>query len=128
MPITPIFAAIFALIYIVLSLGVIGHRKNKRISRGDGDDRDLAVAIRVHANFIEYVPLAIILLWFLETIAYEKTLTFILASILLLARLLHVAGMHNPKKYLILRQIGVVATLSVILLAAGRILWQYTPL
>lgn len=128
MPVTPIFAAIFSLLYIVLSLGVIHHRRKKKIAYGDGGDRQLNVAIRVHGNFAEYVPLSLLLLWFLETVAYEASLTFVLACILLVARLVHVVGMRDPKNYLLFRQLGVLGTFGVILVSAIRLIWQYTPI
>ena len=57
------FAAILAILYIQLSFRVIKLRRAKRISLGDGGDKSLQAAIRTHANFIEYVPFSLILLF-----------------------------------------------------------------
>lgn len=127
MPITPLFAAIFGLIYIVLSLGVIKVRLGEKVSLGYGESHDLEKASRTHANFAEYVPIALLLMWFLETISLDSMLVFILGSILIFSRLAHVVGMNNPKKFMILRQLGVVGTLSVIIIASIALLWWYLP-
>jgi len=127
MPITPLFAAIFAIIYVVLSFGVIKHRFAKQVSLGDGQDKQLQTAIRAHGNFAEYVPFALLLMWFLEIVAYEFTLVLILGTALLVARLAHVVGLRDPKKYIVLRQLGTMATFAVLLFSAGRLIWQYFP-
>ena len=127
MPITPLFAAIFAIIYVVLSLTVVKHRFGKQVSLGDGQDKQLQKAIRIHANFAEYVPFALLLMWFLEIVAYEFGLVLILGTVLLVARLAHVVGTRDPKNYIIFRQVGALATFTVLLVSAGRLIWQYFP-
>lgn len=126
-PITPLFAAIFALFYLYLSFGVIRYRFKDKISLGDGGSRDLQVATRVHGNFIEYVPLALILLWFIELVLYDSRLAYALGLVLLISRVLHVIGMHRPRDFLICRQIGTLGTFAVLLLAALRLIWHYLP-
>lgn len=126
-PITPLFAAIFALFYLYLSFDVIRYRFKGKISIGDGGNKDLQLATRVHANFIEYVPLALILMWGIELVIYDSRLAYVLGMVLLIGRVLHVVGMHHPKNFLICRQIGTLATFAVLLLAALRLIWHYLP-
>ncbi len=59
--ITPLYASLAAFILIVLSLRVIGARRNRRVALGDGADDDLARRIRAHGNFTEFTPLALVL-------------------------------------------------------------------
>ena len=127
MALTPIFAALLALVFLFLSLSVIKLRLVRKVSLGDGGDPSLRVAIRSHANFTEYVPMSLMLLWFVEAFTYSSNLVFILGSILVVARLAHIIGMHNPKDFMILRQLGVVATHGVIAVSSVRILWHYLP-
>ena len=127
MPITPLFAAVFALIYVFLSFAVIKHRVGKQVVLGEGEDRDLLVAIRTHANFSEYVPFALILMWFIETVAYNSALALILGCVLLLGRLSHVIGMRNPKQYMVLRQVGMLATFGVLAVSSIYLIWHYLP-
>ncbi|MFT5573462.1 MAG: putative membrane protein YecN with MAPEG domain [Cryomorphaceae bacterium] len=127
MPITPLFAALFGLIYIVLSLGVVRVRMGEKISLGQGSSAELEIAVRIHANFSEYVPLSLLLLWFLESISFNSTLVFYLGCTLLIARLAHVVGMNNAKQFMLLRQLGVVGTIGVILVTSIALLWWYLP-
>lgn len=123
---TPIFTAIFALIYVGLSLMVIRQRFKDSVLYGDGDSKSLIKAVRTHANFIEYVPLALILFWMLEAVIFNSNLVLILGSVLLVGRLLHVLGMIKPKPFLVCRQIGVLVTFSVLVVASLTLLRNYT--
>ncbi len=128
MLITPLIAAICALLYIYLSYAVIQQRFSKGVALGSGGEPELEIEIRAHANFAEYVPFALILLWFVETVTYEHNLALILGCVLIIARIAHVFGLRNHKELLILRQLGVVATFIVILICAGKIFWHYLPI
>ena len=128
MPVTPLFAAIFSLIYIVLSVAVVRQRLGKKLTLGSGEDRDLEKAIRIHGNFAEYVPLSLLLLWFLEAIAFNGRMAFILGCILLISRLAHVIGMRDPRNYMILRQLGVLGTFGVMGVSSVFLIWHYLPL
>jgi len=125
MPITPLFAAIFALGYLYLAIVVIKIRRSE--NRDSVKNRDLEKAVRIHANFIEYVPLALILFWFLENITYSHKAVFWLGCILLVARVAHVIGMNNPRDYIIFRVAGTAATLTVIAFGAIKLIWWYLP-
>ncbi len=132
MPITPLFAAIFALGYLYLAIVVIKIRRSEKITYGlenrdSVKNRDLEKAVRIHANFIEYVPLALILFWFLENITYSHKAVFWLGCILLVARVAHVIGMNNPRDYIIFRVAGTAATLTVIAFGAIKLIWWYLP-
>ncbi len=62
MPMTPFFAAVLALFYVFLSLKVVRQRLSKGIKLGTGSEQGLEEAMRIHANFSEYVPLALLLM------------------------------------------------------------------
>ena len=126
--VTPFFAAALALIYLVLSINIARYRFTRRVSLGDGGDRYLQRAIRAHANFIEYVPLALLLMWFLESLTLSASLPFWLGSVLVAARLAHAFGIYYPRQLMILRHLGIVATFGVLILASAAILQFYLPL
>ena len=128
MPITPLFAALFGLMYVVLSVRVVKIRFAERISLGSADHKELERAVRTHGNFIEYVPLSLLLFWFLESVTFNSELVFYLASVLLVSRIAHVLGMNNPKKWLILRQFGVIGTFATLLVSSLFLLWWYLPI
>ena len=63
---TPIYAGLAVLFYVFLSIRVIGLRRSTRTSLGNGGHVSLEQAIRVHGNFSEYVPLALVLMLLAE--------------------------------------------------------------
>ena len=62
LPISSVIAAACALMLIVLSARVGLRRFQTRISLLDGGDTELRRRMRAQANFVEYVPLAVLLL------------------------------------------------------------------
>ena len=127
MPLTPFFAAVLALLYVFLSLQVIKQRIGKNISLGTAEDKDLVIATRIHGNFSEYVPFALLLLWFVEVITAWREMIIVLGCVLVVGRVLHVIGINNMRNLFIFRQIGMLATFLVILICAGVIFWNYLP-
>ena len=65
MVVTPLYAGLLALLFLVLSWRVIQFRQ-RGISLGDGGDPRMLRLIRGHANFAEYVPLILLMMGFLE--------------------------------------------------------------
>ena len=116
--VVPFYAAIFALIYIGLSIRVIRLRYDRRVSLGSGGDPALERAIRTHANFIEYVPLALILLTAMEMQHTSRYLLHILCLLLLIGRVCHFLGLARENTVNPLRGAGVTLTMLVLAIAA----------
>lgn len=57
--ILPIYAAIFAIIFVVLSIRIILKRNRLKIGLGDAGNKEMQRTMRVHANFPEYVSLCL---------------------------------------------------------------------
>jgi uncharacterized membrane protein YecN with MAPEG domain len=99
-PVTLGSAGLLGLFYIVLSLLVVRARGSYKVSIGDGSDKPgaegLAILIRSHGNFSEYVPLALILLGGIEAAGASHTLCLILAAMLIIGRILHPIGLGRP--------------------------------
>lgn len=60
--ITALYAAILALIVVALGINVTVHRAKLKISLGDGGNPQMLRMIRIHANAVEYLPLALVLM------------------------------------------------------------------
>jgi len=60
--ITAFYAALLAVLFLVLSVRVIGWRRESRVEFGHGEDSELLRRMRVHANFAEYVPFTLLLM------------------------------------------------------------------
>ncbi len=124
---TACYAGLLALLYIYLSFRVIGQRRKHKISYGDKNKegktiRELALAITVHNNAGQYIPVFLLLLFFVEFQQFSTTLVNGAGVIFVVGRLLHAYGMTvtNFK----LRFIGMVLTLlTIILLAVISIFW-----
>jgi hypothetical protein len=125
--VTTLAAGVLGLIFAVLSVLVVTQRANGKVELGNGGDvaSPLLVAIRSHANFAEYVPLALILIGLIEMRSGPTLLVKILAGALVLARVIHPVGMRmtgrNPFRaggfllsILVLAVAGVAAVLSAI--------------
>lgn len=125
--ITPLITALLVLLYVVISIMVIRLRYQHKVSLGDADVPELHQMIRAHANFAEYVPLSLLMLWFLETIVFTHLLVLILGVLLIIARICHVIGITRPPLFR-LRQAGMFLTFTVIITAAIRLIWYYLPL
>ncbi len=66
MTITFVTSAILAIIYVLLAVYVIKNRYKHKVSINSNNVPQLDYAIRAHANFNEYVPLTLILLYLAE--------------------------------------------------------------
>ncbi|ACA16179.1 uncharacterized relative of glutathione S-transferase MAPEG superfamily-like protein [Methylobacterium sp. 4-46] len=94
---TAVYAALLALAYLGLAGWVIAGRVASGVLHGDAGNGTLLRRIRAHANFSEYVPLALLLIGLLEAGGARHALVQGLLIVLLVARLLHPVGMLAPK-------------------------------
>lgn len=122
MPVTALYAGLLALLYVVLSARVIFVRRGERISVGDGGNSELLRRVRVHANFAEYVPMAIVLMGLVESSKADPRLLHGLGTALVIGRVSHAIGLSPAASILPLRVGGMVLTFSVIIIAAVQCL------
>lgn len=118
MSVTAIYAALAALFLVVLSYRVIRLRWSERIGLGDGRNRTLQRAMRVHANFTEYVPLALILMALAEMQGVPIWVIHLLGLTVLAGRMIHALGFGREPERLRLRVFGMVLTFSALIAAA----------
>ena len=94
--ITAIYASLLAFIFVRLSTNIIKLRRLYKISLGHKNHKDLEQSIRAQANFIEYVPLGLILLSCLEINKIHPVIVFLLGGLLLVGRFLHAKSFTMP--------------------------------
>ena len=116
LPITLTTAGALGLVGLILAFRVSMGRGKHKITMGDGGNPDMIVRMRTHANFVEYVPLMLVLLGLLELGGANHTALIVGAAALVIARIFHAIGMAGP---MALRVTGAMATY--LLLAAGSI-------
>ncbi len=91
--VTLLMAGLCALVQCVLTALVVERRVRARVHLLDGGDKLLMRRIRAHGNFIETVPMALLLLALLELNGLEPTWLWLLGGCLVLGRLMHAVGM-----------------------------------
>ena len=91
--ITLLYAALCTLLILVLACRVIAARWQHKAGLGDGGNPELNRPVRAHANAVEYVPLALILLGGMELNGYPDWLVHAFGAALLVSRLLHAWGL-----------------------------------
>jgi len=119
MPILALYSGILGILLIYLSNNVAGNRKKFQVGIGDGDNKDLAKAIRVHANFTEYVPIALILLAVFEINHGHEMVAHLAGISLVVGRLLHAYGLGKTIKASFGRLAGIALTWLVIIGLSG---------
>lgn len=115
MTITALYAGLLAPILVLLSVRVIGQRRSARVAIGHGEDQTLLRRMRVHANFTEYVPMALILLALAENLKTTPLLLHVMGLALLAGRLLHAYGVSQDKENINVRVVGMSLTFAAIL-------------
>ncbi|MDO8400168.1 MAG: MAPEG family protein [Bradyrhizobium sp.] len=128
--ITSAYSGILALLYLVLGLQDSRLRRGNKVLFGDGGNIKLRSAIRAHGNFVEYVPIIVLMVAMLEMSGMPAMRVHLLMGALLVARLLHPLGMYvGPRtlQFQICRVGGILLTLLVLLCAAVLLLWRFLP-
>jgi len=115
--VTPLYAGVLVLLFLVLSARVIYFRRTG-ISLGDGGDAGMLRVIRGHANFAEYVPLALLLMGMLELGRFSFFALHALGITLVVARLLHGYALSFSKHFPFGRLWGAALTFLVLLIEA----------
>ncbi|MEK9771899.1 MAG: MAPEG family protein [Nitrosomonadales bacterium] len=95
MIITGLYASLLFFLYFKLTRNVISLRRKHNIALGDGKNNLLEMAIRAHGNFIEYVPIGLILLGALELNKMNKLIVFVLGAFFLAGRIYHAASLQK---------------------------------
>jgi uncharacterized membrane protein YecN with MAPEG domain len=109
-----IYASLSAFLIVWLSLNVIKVRRTKQVSVGDGDDEVLKTAMAAQSNAIEYIPIALLLLFTLEYNHASLQIVHALGLFLLVGRLIHARAIltENLKTRVLGMQITIYAILG----------------
>jgi uncharacterized membrane protein YecN with MAPEG domain len=98
LPVTALYAALLAILVVVLALRVVAVRRHARVGLGTGEvGGGLEQRVRVHANAVENIPIALILLALLELGGLGSPWLHGLGATLLVARVLHAWGLSRHR-------------------------------
>lgn len=116
---TLMFAVAFAVLNLWLAIRTAQVRRMAKIAIGDGGNALLSARMRAHANFLEYVPMALILIGLIEMRVGASRILFGLGVVLVLGRIAHAFGIERPGSNP-LRACGFLVTFAV---TAALIVW-----
>jgi uncharacterized membrane protein YecN with MAPEG domain len=115
-------AALLALLFVALSIRTLLMRRRLQIAIGDAGNQGMLRAMRVHSNFAEYVPLSLLLLFFVEASGANPLFLHALGASILAGRISHAFGVSQIKEQYAFRVLGMALTLTPIVIAAVRLL------
>jgi uncharacterized membrane protein YecN with MAPEG domain len=120
-----LYSGLFGLFFVALSVRTLLLRRRFGVGIGNGDKPILERASRVHSNFAEYVPLSLILIYFLEVQMKSNPWIHFICIALLVGRISHAYGVSQVKENLKYRVIGMALTFMVIISTSIRLIISY---
>jgi hypothetical protein len=115
-----LYTALLGLLLIALSINVVLARRRYRVGFGVGTEEGMQQAVRVQANFSEYIPLAAVLLVLAELSGMPIAAVHAAGILLVTSRLLHAWGLSHSAGRTFGRFYGTAGTWLVI---TGLSLW-----
>lgn len=113
--VTPIYAALLAMAFIVLSLRVILVRRRLQVGFGHAGDADLERRARAHANFAEYVPLTLLVMGMAELRGAPPWGLHAMGVSLMVGRVCHAVWLGRDGRDELGRIVGMAGTQSALL-------------
>ena len=121
-PVTTLYASLCALLLLGLSYRVVRFRQTLGVNLGTAEKPDLERAIRVQANFVEYVPTILFLLLLAELNHLPGWLLHVAGAGIFIARIMHAWGLASSKGTSFGRFYGTLFTWVILLaLAIGNL-------
>lgn len=120
--ITALYAGLLALLFIALAARISLLRRKHHVGIGSGGNQELALAVRVHANTAEHVPLALILLLIAELQGLTGWSLHLAGSAFFLGRVLHAIGLGRSPGLSTGRFLGTALTWTVIIGLGGTLI------
>jgi uncharacterized protein len=122
-PITALYALPLAVIFLALWINVTSTRSKLSQSIGDGGNVDLHERIRKHGNFVEWVPMVMLLMLLAEARGTGAMWLHAAGALLTLGRALHPFGLkaNNPLHPLrIAGNMGAILATIILFIALAR--------
>lgn len=93
--ISALYAVIGVLLIMKFTLNVVRLRRQHHVAYGDGGRHDLHMAIRIHGNAVETVPLALLLLIVLEMNGAAIWMVHLTGILFFIGRFFHAYGLRH---------------------------------
>jgi uncharacterized protein len=125
MHIVSLYASLLALLFVALSVRTLRLRRRLRIAIGDAGNPEMLRAMRVHSNFAEYVPLSLLLIYFVEAGGANSAFVHVLALCLLVGRASHAFGVSQGHENYRFRVSGMVLTFATLIASSIYLVFSH---
>jgi len=116
--ISALYAALIALLLIVMGLRVVRMRRRLRVGLGDGGEAALQQAVRAHGNAVEWALPVLFLLLVAELNRASPAMLHAAGVALVVGRVLHASGLSRSSGASRGRVLGMVVTIAVLAILA----------
>lgn len=125
LPITALYAGLLAIFALYLSFQAGGFRGKAGVSIlfGEPVNMELAEKVRRHQNFLEYVPMILILMALIEINGGSATFLHSIGVLLIVSRVAHAIGLKHDNMAHPGRVIGAGGSALITLVAAVYAIW-----
>ena len=123
-PITTAYTSILALLMVALAVRVVQLRYRTRIALETENNDALQRAFRLHANAVEYIPMALLLMLMFELNNGAAWVLHAAGIILCVARLLHIQGIMQSRGVSLGRTLGTAGTWGTIISLSASNSWM----
>ena len=123
-PITALYAALLVAVFVVLSVRIGLARGKTGISMLDGGNAQVLVDMRRHGNFIEHVPLLLVLMAIIEVNEGSAVFLHVVGIALVVCRIAHPFGLRHDRAQTPMRMLGAGGTFLVTIALGLGVLWQ----
>ena len=103
---TALYAVPLGAIYLALWMDIARTRGAMKVSIGDAGDTTLLLRIRRHGNFVEWVPMLLIIMMLGEGLGAPALYLHVSGALLLMGRLVHPFGLKADNAAHPLRYVG----------------------
>ena len=123
-PITALYAALLAavLVWLLVRLGLV--RGKAGVSMLDGGNADLLLEMRRHGNFVEHVPLLLVLMAVIEVNGGSPVFLHAAGIAFLICRIAHPFGLRHDQVQTPMRLLGAGGTFLLTIALGLVALWQ----
>ncbi|MCH8060584.1 MAG: MAPEG family protein [Proteobacteria bacterium] len=126
LPVTALYAGILTIFALVLSFraGSFRGRSGVSVLFGDPPNMELVEKVRAHQNFLEYVPMIVILMAVIELNGGSATFLHAIGVLLIVVRIAHAIGLKHDNMGHPGRLIGAGGTALITLVVSVYTLWM----
>lgn len=122
-PYALLYSSFLTFMILIMAINSVRVRRKLKIPLGDGGNNEMLVAMRIHGNSLEYVPVGMILLFLIEYNGAQPWMMNLVGGSLLVGRIFHANGLNQGTGITPGRFIGTTLTWFSLFFAAGACIY-----